>query len=63
MWPPGAKARGTRITAATAGEQRDLSRSDARRVIIDFAGGDLDGLDATQPLKALLTVMVARPKT
>ena len=42
--------------AATADEQRDLSRSDARRVIIDFGGGDLDGLDATQPLKALLTV-------
>ena len=28
-----------------AGEQHDLSRSDVRRVIIDFAGGDLDGLD------------------
>ncbi len=56
MWPPGAKARTTRIVAATAAEQRTLSRSDARRVIIDFAGGDLDGLDATQPLKALLTV-------
>ena len=25
-------------------------------MIIDFAGGDLDGLDASQPLKALLTV-------
>jgi glucans biosynthesis protein len=56
MWPPGAKVRATRITAATADEQRDLSHSDARRVMIDFAGGDLDGLDATQPLKALLTV-------
>jgi len=56
MWPPGAKARATHITAATADEQRELSRSDARRVIIDFAGGDLDGLDASQPLKALLTV-------
>ena len=56
QWPPGAKVRATWITAATADEQRDLSRSDARRVTIDFAGGDLDGLDATQPLKALLTV-------
>ena len=55
MWPPGAKAIATRITAATADEQRDLAHSDARRVIIDFAGGDLDGLDASQPLKALLT--------
>jgi glucans biosynthesis protein len=56
MWPPGARARATSITPATASEQHDLARSDVRRVIIDFAGGDLDGLDATQPLKALLTV-------
>ncbi len=56
LWPPGGRARDTRITAATAGEQHDLSRSDVRRVLIDFAGGDLEGLDATQPLKALLTV-------
>jgi glucans biosynthesis protein len=55
-WPPGAKALATRITAATPDEQRDLSRSDVRRVIIDFGGGDLGGLDASQPLKALLTV-------
>ena len=55
-WPPGAKALATRIIAATPDEQRDLSRSDARRVIIDFAGGDLVGLDASQPVKALLTV-------
>jgi glucans biosynthesis protein len=55
-WPPGAKVLATRITAATADEQRELSRSDVRRVIIDFSGGDLDGLDASQPLKALLTV-------
>jgi glucans biosynthesis protein len=54
LWPPGGKVMATRITAATADEQRD--HSDARRVIIDFAGGDLDGLDAMQPLKALLTV-------
>ena len=56
MWPPGGKVLETRVTTATPAEQHDLSRSDARRVIIDFAGGDLDGLDATQPLKALLTV-------
>ncbi|HTY94861.1 MAG TPA: glucan biosynthesis protein [Steroidobacteraceae bacterium] len=55
QWPPGGKVLATRITTATAAEQRDLVRGDARRVILDFAGGDLDGLDATQPLKALLT--------
>ncbi|HTV79669.1 MAG TPA: glucan biosynthesis protein [Steroidobacteraceae bacterium] len=56
LWPPGAKVVATRITAATPEEQRDLSRSDARRVIIDFGGGDLTGLDPSQPVKALLTV-------
>jgi glucans biosynthesis protein len=56
QWPPGAKVLATRITAATPDEQRDLSHSDARRVILDFGGGDLGGLDASQPLKALLTV-------
>ena len=56
MWPPGGKVLATWVTTATSAEQHDLSRSDARRVIIDFSGGDLDGLDATQPLKALLTV-------
>jgi glucans biosynthesis protein len=55
-WPPGAKTLATRITTATPDEQRDLSRSDARRVIIDIGGGDLAGLDASQPVKALLTV-------
>jgi glucans biosynthesis protein len=54
--PPGGKVLATWVTTATSAEQHDLSRSDARRVIIDFAGGDLEGLDATQPLKALLTV-------
>jgi glucans biosynthesis protein len=56
LWPPGGKVLATRIAAATPDEQRDLSHSDARRVILDFSGGDLEGLDASQPLKALLTV-------
>jgi glucans biosynthesis protein len=56
MWPPGGKVLAMRVTTATPAEQHDLSHSDARRMIIDFAGGDLDGLDASQPLKALLTV-------
>jgi periplasmic glucans biosynthesis protein len=55
QWPPGGKVLATRIITATTLEQHDLSRSDARRVMLDFAGGDLDGLDAAQPLKALLT--------
>ena len=55
QWPPGGKVIATRTLAATPDEVNDLDRSDARRIVIDFAGGDLDGLDRTQPLKALLT--------
>ncbi len=55
LWPPGGRVFATRITAATPDEQRNLSHSDARRVSIDFGGGDLDGLDAMQPLQALMT--------
>lgn len=48
-WPPGARAIATR-TAAVRG------RSDnSRRVLIDFAGGDLDTLGPTQPVKAELS--------
>ena len=55
QWPPGGKVIATRTLTATPEEVHDLNRSDARRIVIDFAGGDLDGLDRTQPLKALLT--------
>jgi glucans biosynthesis protein len=48
-WPPGARVVATR-TGAIHG------RSDnSRRVLIDFAGGDLDTLGATQPVKAELS--------
>ena len=55
QWPPGGKAIATRSLPVTAAEAQSLDHSDARRVMIDFAGGDLDGLDGSQPLKALLT--------
>jgi glucans biosynthesis protein len=55
LWPPGGKVLATRITSATPDEQRSLSHSDARRVSIDFGGGDLAGLDPMQPLQALMT--------
>ena len=48
-WPPGGRAVATRFarvsngTGAAAGE---------RRVLIDFAGGDLDSLEASQPVQA-----------
>jgi len=50
-WPPGGRAVATRTgDAATGG-----SRSDGegrRRILVDFAGGDLAGLHASQPVRA-----------
>jgi glucans biosynthesis protein len=50
LWPPGGRAIATRtgefsIDGAKTGDG-------SRQVMIDYAGGDLDGLDGTQPLKA-----------
>jgi periplasmic glucans biosynthesis protein len=55
-WPPGGKAIATRTAGAG-------SREDVRRVIIDFAGGDLDGLDRTQPVRAYVTANGGRVDT
>lgn len=48
-WPPGARAIATR-TGAIHGRN-----DNSRRILIDFAGGDLDTLIATQPVKAELS--------
>jgi glucans biosynthesis protein len=58
QWPPGGKAIATRTTAAGAG-----SREDARRVLIDFAGGDLDGLDRSQPVRPYVSANGGRVDT
>ncbi len=55
QWPPGGKVIATRTLPATPAEVQSTAHSDARRILIDFAGGDLDGLNDSQPLKALLT--------
>jgi glucans biosynthesis protein len=49
-WPPGGKAIATRIGTAAVGGYDE--KSNARRVLIDFAGGDLDSLSAAQPVRA-----------
>jgi periplasmic glucans biosynthesis protein len=46
-WPPGGRAVATRTAPAKG-------RDNSRRVLIDFAGGDLDALSGTQPVKAAL---------
>jgi glucans biosynthesis protein len=49
-WPPGGKVIATRIgTAAIGGYDESTG---ARRVLVDFAGGDLDVLDRSQPVTA-----------
>ena len=49
-WPPGGKAIATRVGSAAVGGYDE--KSNQRRVLIDFAGGDLDGLNAAQPVRA-----------
>ncbi len=51
-WPPGGKVIATRIGTAAVGGYDEKSR--ARRVLVDFAGGDLDVLGAAQPVRAEL---------
>jgi glucans biosynthesis protein len=46
-WPPGGRAIATR-SAPWHG------RENSRRLLIDFSGGDLDGLQGTQPVKAVI---------
>jgi glucans biosynthesis protein len=47
-WPPGGRAVATRSAPARG-------RDNSRRILIDFAGADLDTLDANQPVKAALS--------
>jgi periplasmic glucans biosynthesis protein len=52
-WPPGGRAIATRfgrVTTASAG-----TPVGARRLMIDFAGGDLDSLAANQPVQAAVS--------
>ncbi len=48
LWPPGGRVIATRTGNAPGASNRNA----LRLFVIDFAGGDLDGLDASQPVKA-----------
>jgi periplasmic glucans biosynthesis protein len=50
LWPPGGRAVATRTGEFSV--DGDKPGDGSYNVMIDFAGGDLDGLDGTQPLKA-----------
>ena len=49
QWPPGGRAIGTLTGQFAIGG--DKPGDDSREVMIDYSGGELDGLDGTQPLK------------
>jgi glucans biosynthesis protein len=51
VWPPGGKVIATRVGNAGVGTY-DESSNRTRRVLIDFAGGDLESLNAAQPVRA-----------
>ncbi len=50
LWPPGGRVIATRTGDLDVGRVKPEDGS--RQVMIDYAGGDLDGLDGTQPLRA-----------
>jgi glucans biosynthesis protein len=51
-WPPGGKVIATRTGNANVGSAGNRAPAGMRRVLVDFAGGDLDGLLESQPVKA-----------
>ena len=54
-WPPGGHVIATRSGNPPTGEGRPRYPAGARRIVVEFAGGDLDSLGAAQPVKAEVT--------
>ena len=52
QWPPGGHVVATRSSNPAAGEEQTHFAPGARRMLVEFGGGDLDGLAAAQPVKA-----------
>jgi periplasmic glucans biosynthesis protein len=51
-WPPGGRVIATRSGGPSMGDNKGHFGPGARRMLIDFAGGQLDGLMAAQPVRA-----------
>jgi glucans biosynthesis protein len=51
-WPPGGRVIATRTGSPGVGDNKGHYGPGARRILVDFAGGELDGLEAAQPVKA-----------
>ena len=54
-WPPGGRVVAIRSGNPGVGDNKGHFGPGARRLLIEFAGGELDGLDGSQPVKAELT--------
>jgi periplasmic glucans biosynthesis protein len=52
QWPPGGRVIDTRSGNPAMGDNKGHFPAGARRFVVDFAGGDLDGLEAAQPIRA-----------
>lgn len=55
QWPPGGRVVATRSGNPAMGDNKGHFAAGARRMLIDFAGGELDGLDHSQPVTAQVT--------
>ena len=54
-WPPGGRVVATRSGNPSMGDNKGHFAAGARRMVVDFAGGELSGLDGTQPVAAQAT--------
>jgi periplasmic glucans biosynthesis protein len=52
QWPPGGRAIASHSGNPAMGDNRGHFPPGARRVVVDFAGGELDGLNGAQPVRA-----------
>jgi glucans biosynthesis protein len=52
QWPPGGRVIATRSGNPDVGDNKGHFGNGARRMLVEFAGGDLEGLDGSQPVKA-----------
>jgi periplasmic glucans biosynthesis protein len=55
QWPPGGRVIATRSGNPGMGDNRGRFGAGARRFLVDFAGGQLAGLDGSQPVRAEIT--------
>ena len=54
-WPPGGRVVALRSGNPAVGDNKGRFGPGARRMVVEFGGGELEGLDGAQPVKAELT--------